>query len=155
MPPAPPTTSPSPFHPDLVAAVRGEAGRSADRVADFLGGLAGRGVEVPPLSRETLLELSAALTLAAWEEGGLGLGRAAGLPDARTALRAALATVLPHVRPPGMAVLVVGAFAARTAWAARPVLAADVRLDAPADDALVEAVAQYLLALRRRPEDCR
>lgn len=147
MPVAPPLADTPAFHPDLVAAVRVEAGRSADRVADFL-----RGAGVTRLSRETLLELSAALTLASWEEGGLGLGGADGLPDAPAAFRAALATVAPHARPPGMAALVVGAFAERTAWAARPLLDADVRLDAPADGVLVEAVAQYLFARRRAEE---
>ncbi len=146
---APDATS---VHPDLVAAVRDEAGRSADRVGEFLRGLADRGVAVPPLSRETLLELSAALTLAAWERDGLGLGREAGLPDARTAVRNALATVPPTVGSSGLAVRVLGLFVDRTAWAARPHLGADIRLDTPDEDAVVEALAQYLWATRPRPD---
>jgi hypothetical protein len=136
----------SAFHPDLIAAVRAEAARSADRVAEFLHDLAARGVEVPPLDRDTLLELAAALTLAAWEGSGLGLHRDVGLPPARIAVRYALATVLPTVRrlDPGLIAHVIGLFAERMAWHARAELDADVALDAPDEDALVELMARFL-----------
>ena len=136
----------STLHPNLIVAVRAEAARSADRVGEFLRGVADRGVEIPPLARDTLLELAAALTLAAWEGGGLELHREAGLPPARVAVRYALATVLPtvHALDPGLIVLVVGLFADRMAWHAREDLAADVTLDAPDEDALIEHLARFL-----------
>lgn len=138
----PPTLSA--LHPDLIAAVRAEAARSADRVAEFIRDLAARGVEVPPLDRGTLLELAAALTLAVWEGSGLDLHRDAGLPPARLAVRYALATVLPSVRrlDPMLIAHVVGLFAERMAWHAREELGADVVLDAPDEDALIELMAR-------------
>ena len=134
------------FHPELAAAVRAEAGRAADRVAAFLQGLADRGVVVPPLPRDTLLELAAALTLVEWEDAGLAAHTAAGLPDARTAARYALATALPAVRrlDPGLITRVVGLFADRMAWHARAELEADVELDAADDEALIEHLARFL-----------
>lgn len=151
-----PATNTTPtFHPELVAAVRDEAGRAADRVAGFLNGLADRGVTMPPLSRDTLLELAAALTLAEWERGGLTVHAAAGLPDARTAAQYALATVLPAVRrlDPGLIVHVVGLFADRLAWHAQAELGADVVLDAPDEDALIEHLARFLWDRRHSHPD--
>lgn len=137
----------SAFHPDLIAAVRDEAARAADRVAEFLQGFEDRGIEIPPLTRDTLLELAAALTLATWEGSGFELHREANLPPARIAIRYALATILPSVRrlDPMLITLVVRLFVDRMAWHAREDLGADIVLDAPDEDALIEHLAPFLL----------
>jgi hypothetical protein len=136
----------STFHPDLIAAVRDEASRAAQRVAEFLQGFEDRGIEVPPLDRDTLLELAAALTLAAWEGNGIEVHLQAKLPAARIAIRYALATILPTVRrvDPLLISSVVRLFVDHMAWGAREELGADVALDAPDEDALIERLARFL-----------
>ena len=65
-----------PFPPDLVAAVRDEAGRDADRVAVFLDGLGLGGTPEKPvyLPAPFLLYLGGALRLWSWERQGLLFG---------------------------------------------------------------------------------
>jgi hypothetical protein len=145
----------------LVEAVARAAMRDADLVGHFLVALglrpeAGRPARLPA---GLLLDLGAAMRLLAWEAAGLDPGRIAGLPTAHEAVLSAFrdatparpgeppagTSAPPPVGPPGsLAARALEAFARHFAWAGHLELGADVALDAADEDALLEAVADFL-----------
>ena len=154
------TTPPDPKHdfpPDAVAFATREAHLDADRTAAYLAaaGLGpGPGGSVG-IDRGLLLDLGAALRLRAWDAAGLTVHTEAGLPDGDRAFRglidaldAAGRGVRGAGRFGGLGAAVFTLLAARFAWAAPAELGADVLLDAPDEEALVEALARFLLSRR-------
>jgi hypothetical protein len=145
---------------DLVRFAVDEAGRDADDVAALLAaaGLAPPGGtgEVPA---GVLLDLGAVVRLRRWEAAGHAVHIEAGLPTARAALQLVIATLLSAaVDRAGLAAAgelgraVFGLAVSRFAWTARARLGADVVLAGGAEDALVEALAQFLWAHRHDGE---
>jgi hypothetical protein len=137
----------------LVAAVAEDAARDADRVGLFLQarGLAGSPQRPARLPAAFLLELAAALRLLAWEQAGLRAHLdAAGLPPAAQALRDLFLAATgrlpgPPASPAGtLAYRVTALFAERFAWDARGELGAEVALGEADEDALLEALADFL-----------
>lgn len=142
---------------ELIRFATDEAGRDAAEVAVFL---AAAGLAPPPggtrdLPPGVLLDLGAVVRLRRWEAAGYAPHVEAGLPTASEALnhvinaligaaknRAALGTAGALGRT------VFDLAVARFAWTARPDLGADVVLHAVDEDALVEALAQFLWAHR-------
>jgi hypothetical protein len=142
---------------ELVRFAADEAGRDAADVAAFL---AGAGLAPPPGGTRgwppgVLLDLGAFVRLRRWEAAGCAVHLEAGLPTARAALhrvvnilleaatdRAALASA----GELGLAVF--GLTISRFAWTAPARLGADVVLDGGDEDALVEALAQFVWAHR-------
>ena len=148
----PPTSQElSRFPAELLDAVRDEAEASADRVAAFLHAAGWRPGQPLRCSEEGLLALDAALRLLDWETRGITAHRAAGLPDAESALDAAVESLLGRtdgttLRRTGVAVLAV--FAERMAWGAGRELAAQVELGEADDEALVEALVNLIYNTR-------
>lgn len=139
------------FPAELLDAVRDEAEASADRVAAFLHAAGWRPGQRLRCSEEGLLALDAALRLLDWETRGITAHRAAGLPDAASALNAAVEAILGRAdanssRRTGVALLAV--FAERMAWGAGRELAAQVELGEADDEALVEALANLIYDTR-------
>jgi hypothetical protein len=136
----------------LVAAVAEDAGRDADRVGRFLQalGLAGSPRRPARLPAAFLLELAAALRLLAWEQAGLRAHLDAGLPPAAQALRELFLAATgrlpgPPASPAGtLAYRVTALFAERFAWDAQGELGAEVALGEADEDALLEALADFL-----------
>ena len=139
------------FPLDLVTAVAGDADRDADRVALFLQALGLKPSPARPLALPAafLLELGAALRLLEWERRGLSAHTDAGLPPSGQALREALR----HLDIPELAARTLGdtltyrvmvLFAERFAWAGREELDADVALGEADEDALLDALADFL-----------
>jgi hypothetical protein len=126
----------SSYLPELVAAVRAEAERAAVRTVTYLDSWAIGGGELPPLSADDLLTIAAKLTLIAWYDDGLCLGRDLAWSDLCGA--ALMSKVL-------------GIYLARTAWAARPHLDVDIQLDAPDEDELIDRGARLIWACRHTP----
>ena len=96
-----------------------------------------------------LLELGAALRLLEWERRGLTAHTDAGLPPSGQALREAFR----HLDAPGaapgplgdtLAYRVMVFFAERFAWAGREELDADVAMGEADEDALLDALADFL-----------
>lgn len=139
------------FPAELIDAVRGEAEASADRVAAFLYAAGWRPGQPLRCTRAGLLALDAALRLLDWEARGVSAHRAAGLPDAESALNAAVESFLGRTdadsaRRTGIAVLAV--FAERMAWGAGRELAAQMELGEVDEDALVDALADLIWQTR-------
>ena len=147
---------------ELVPAIARDAADDAQRVADFLDALGrrptGEGADRAPLRLPcyVLVFLAAALRLWVWEQGGLFAHRDAGLPSADEAVRDlsqallapdALADKEMAARRLLRRVLCV--FAARLAWGGRALLGADLELGEAEEDALVDALADFLWANRR------
>jgi hypothetical protein len=137
----------SEFPDELVAAVAEGAARDADHVVQFLRAL---GLEASPtkpmhLPAAFLLELGAALRLFRWEYCGLHTHLDAGLPPSSQAIRDAFR----HLDGSGplemtLAYRVLVLFAERFAWSAREELDAQVALGEADEDALLEALADFL-----------
>lgn len=147
------------FPTDLVRAVAAEAERDADAVGIFLNAL---GLHATPdrpihLPAAFLLDLGAALRLLAWEQEGLHPQEVAGLPPARQAL-ADVFLALKHpptqvesaVAAGSLAYRVCQAFVDHFAWSGRDELDADVTLGEADEDAVLEALADFLWAHRPR-----
>ncbi|WP_165246493.1 hypothetical protein [Paludisphaera soli] len=138
---------------DLRDATAAEAGRDADRVAAFLRaiGIAPAPARPVRLPAASLLALGAALRLWQWERSGLDVHLQAGLPSAERALTEALESLgAAEARSiDELSRRVVALFAERFAWRGRSELGADVVLDDPDDDVMLEALAQLLWASRR------
>lgn len=147
----------SAYPPELIQFATAEAGRDADHVAAFLAaaGLAPRPGETRGFPPGVLLDLGAVVRLRRWEAAGFSVHVEAGLPTARTALdhvintlvaaaanRAALATAGALARSVFEVAVI------RFAWGARPILGTDIALDVDDEDALVEALAQFVWAHR-------
>ena len=148
------------FPPELISRVVEQAVGDADLTARILTrvGLGPPPGEVRRLPATFLFELGAACRLLAWEVAGLTLHREAGLPSARDALRAAFreAAALaanPSAPDPGpsLSPAVLALAIDRLAWAGPAYLRAEILLDTPDEDALVEAMARFLWDRRRRP----
>jgi hypothetical protein len=147
---------------ELIEAVVRDAQFMADLTAGFLGRLGA----LPPLKQrrkapvalpgEFLLGLAAALRIGLWERAGLRDRLGLDLPPADQALDdlfARHAAAAPAAaRPEGAAGgIVEGVFAAalsRLAWGGRRELRADVVLDGPDEEVLLEALADLLWAHR-------
>jgi hypothetical protein len=98
-----------------------------------------------------LLHLAAALRLLSSEAQGFFPHREAGLPEARQAIRDAfLALTDPDADPTELCVAVLRLSVERFAWSGPPDLGADVALDEAPEDALLEALADFLWAHRPR-----
>ena len=136
---------------DLITVVAEEAARDADRVDLFLRSFGPEGSTNPPspLPAAFLLELAAALRLLVWEDCGLSTHLDAGLPPSRQALREVLLTpAAPEVTPgplnESLAYRVMVLFAERFAWAGREELDVDVAMGEADEDALLDALADFL-----------
>jgi hypothetical protein len=141
------------FPSEMVAAVAVDADRDADRVISFLGHLGLRATPEKPLPMPAgfLLHLGAALRLLEWEARGIFVHREAGLPEARQAIRDAFQSLTePDADPTKLCVAVLRLCVERFAWSGLPELGADVALDEAQEDALLEALADFLWAQRSR-----
>jgi hypothetical protein len=148
------------FPPELITRALEQAVRDADLTAHILThvGLGPPPGEVRHLPATFLLELGAACRLLAWEVAGLTFHCQAGLPSARDALRdafrdAAARAADPSAPDPGPALsrAVFALTVDRLAWTGPAYLRAEVLLDTPDEDALVEAMARFLWDHRHRP----
>ena len=97
-----------------------------------------------------LLHLGAALRLLVWEAQGFFIHRAAGLPEARQAIRDAFRSLAnPGTDPTELCVTVLRLAVECFAWHGPRDLNADIALDQLADeDAALDALAEYLWAFR-------
>ncbi len=141
----------SDFPADMIAAVAANAARDADCVGLFLNRLGlGATPERPrPMPARFLLHLGAALRLLVWEAQGFFIHRAAGLPEARQAIRDAFQSLAePDADPTELCVAVLRLSAERFAWSGPPELGADIALDEAQENALLEALADFLWARR-------
>src|SRR4051812_4778876 len=141
----------SEFPTDLVDRVVGQAAEDADRVAGLLGamGLAPPPGEVRRVPAEFLLDLGAASRLIAWEAQGLTMHIEAGLPSAKQALLDALQNFLKRRSDPSAPHSSLGAdllafVVQRLAWRGPACLGAEILLDVPDEDVLIDAVARIL-----------
>jgi hypothetical protein len=139
--------------PDLIRAVAQEGARDAVRVAHFLDALAqtpaGQSLGQRPvrLPADFLLGLGAALRLLLWERNGIRVHLDAGLPPARDALRDVFRSVIdPEVaaRTATLPSRVSALFVDRFAWTGRLELEADVTLGEAQEEALLDALAEFL-----------
>ena len=142
---------------ELIRFAIDEAGRDADDVAAFLAaaGLAPPPGETRGFPPGILLDLGAVVRLRRWEAAGHAVHVEAGLPSARAALHHVIKTLV-DAAANRAALAVAGALGravvdltvSRFAWTARPELGSDVVLHVTDEDALVEALAQFLWAHR-------
>jgi hypothetical protein len=151
-------TDPSPlaaYPPELIAYVADQAERDALRVVQFISDLRESADEEIRLPGQVLLDLGAALCLRAWEEAGLTLHREAGLPSADDAIKDALtlggSTAAPYPLDASLGVNVVLVSIESFAWTGASYLQAEILLDTPDEDDLVEALAHFLWARRHAP----
>jgi hypothetical protein len=148
-----PVFSPSDLPAEMVAAVAGDAARDADRSGLFLEQLGlGATPEKPRLlPTGFLMDLGAALRLLVWEAEGFFGHRQAGLPTAEQAIRDAFRSLTdPEANPADLSVAVLRLSVERFAWNGQPELGADIALDEAHEDALLEALADFLWARRPR-----
>jgi hypothetical protein len=155
-----PSISLNEYSADLVRYAADEATRDAEEVIALLtaAGLAPPPGETRDFPPGLLLDLGAAVRLKRWEAGGHEVHTQSGLPSAGAAL-VHLLHALESVSTAGDARAVSGRLArevfdlavTRFAWAARPDLGADIELAPGDDDAMVEALAQFLWAHRHHP----
>ena len=148
---------------ELIQFAVAEAERDADEVATFL---AAAGLAPPPgdtrgIPPGVLLDLGAIVRLRRWEAAGLAVHTEAGLPTADAALTRLVALLVAAASD--RTVLATAGVLARSvfeltvnrfAWTAQPELGTDVVLLADDEDALVDALAQFLWERRhdgRRP----
>jgi hypothetical protein len=137
--------------PELVRSVANEAARDAVRAASFLDAV---GLTPPPggvlqLPANFLLNLGAAMRLLAWEVAGVVVHLEAGLPPARDAIHRVFRETVREsgygdCTSPWLSLAVLQLSVERFAWTALRDLRADILLDFPDEDALVEAMARFL-----------
>jgi hypothetical protein len=143
------------FHPDLIRAVKEDAERDADLVGAFLDvtGLAPSGRRpqgAPRALPGDCVGLGAALRLSLWEQLGVRLHLDQGLPPARQALIDVLHTATGQAeaeaaeRARSLASRVLALSVEHFAWNGRVELGADIVLGAADQEALLEALADYL-----------
>lgn len=142
---------------ELIRFAADEAERDADEVAAFLNaaGLAPPPGETRGFPPGILLDLGAVVRLRRWEAAGYTVHVDAGLPTAGLALNhvinilSAAAKNCATLKTAGaLGRVVFDVTVSRFAWTARPELGSDVALDVDDEDALVEAMAQFLWAHR-------
>lgn len=142
---------------ELIQFAADEAGRDADDVAAFLAaaGLAPPPGETRRFPPGVLIDLGAVVRLRRWEAAGYAVHIEAGLPTAHGALSHVINTLvkaaanrasLASAGALGRAVFELTV--TRFAWAAPRELGADIVLNVEDEDALVEALAQFLWARR-------
>jgi len=144
---------------ELIAVIARDAARDAVHVSQFLDALSafpgGSWLAAKPvvLPADFLLALGAALRLWLWEQRQITTHREAGLPAARDAL----ADVFRAVTDPEAAARiqdlpsrVLALSVERFAWNAGPELGVEVSLGEAEEDALLEALADFLWAHRPR-----
>ncbi|MDB5312677.1 MAG: hypothetical protein JWO38_6879 [Gemmataceae bacterium] len=141
--------------PELVRSVADDGVLDAHRVGTFLQAL---GLTPPPgrtyrIPLDVLLNLGAALRLVLWEEAGLTVHREAGLPAAGDALQTVFFDAVPEpgetrAPDPWLFLAVFRLTVDRFAWSAPSLLAAEVLLDVPDEETLVEAMAHLLWTAR-------
>jgi len=137
------------YPPELVARVAGQAARDADLTADFLRGVGlAPLVEAGRLPAGLLLQLGAAMRLMAFEAEGLDPTRH-GMPSAEEAILGAFRDATRRLDDPSTPPATVGRdvflfSVARLAWAGPREMHAEVLLDVPDEDTLVEAMARFL-----------
>ena len=145
------------YPPELIARVAEQAARDADLTADFLKGV---GLDphpgtTRPLPSDFLLELGAAMRLLAWEVNGLDL-LDAGLPTARDAILQTFQGAVRRIHDPSspaptLCRTLFRITVERLAWAGPRDLHAEILLDIPDEDELVEAMARFLWDHREAP----
>jgi hypothetical protein len=147
--------------------IRFAADGAAEEAAWVVALLAAAGLAPPPGETRgfppgVLLDLGGVARLRAWEAAGLDEHRRAGLPGAREALEhvvglltlaAADPTELAHAGRLGRAVFDLRM--SRFAWAGPGELRIDAVLDEPDEEALIDALADFLWAAGRRPQPVR
>jgi hypothetical protein len=139
------------FPPEMVAAVPANAERDAESVACFLHhlGLEGEPDNPLPLPPGFLLYLASALRLLDWETQGFSSHREAGLPEVRAAIIDAFRQVDdPNADAKPFCVAVLRLAVERFAWGGQTELGADVALEDPQEELLLEALADFLWANR-------
>ena len=136
------------LRPELLLAVADGAERDAGRVIEFLAGvgLAPEAGQVRRLPADLLLDLGAALRMLSWEYAGFAAHLEAGLPPAREAIRRAFLDAAAGNPPPArrLCEAVIRLAVDRFAWAGHRDVKAEILLDVPDEDALVEAMARFL-----------
>jgi hypothetical protein len=146
--------------PDMVRWAETAARDDADAVGTFLRDACGirgtpdRPVRVP---LQLVLDLAGALRLHAWEQVGTDPRQFPGLPDLACALRDVVRQVRPDLDDSGTG-LPPGELAARVfdvhldffAWCGRPELGADVILGPADEEAVLDALADFLWRYRSR-----
>jgi len=146
------------YPPELIQFVTDEAQRDANNVAEFLSkaGLAPEEGHTRELLAGTLLDLGGFVRLRRWEAAGYMVHVDAGLPTACEALNHIINTLIGAAKnrdtlktAGALGRVVFDTTVSRFAWTARPELGSDVVLDVDDEDALVEAVTQFLWAHRQ------
>ncbi len=134
---------------DMIKAVAVDASRDADLVHLFLSkaGLLGTSEKPIRLPAAFLLRLGSALRLLVWETQGLSFHRAAGLPESREAVhQAVLSLSEPDADSTDFCKSVFRLSIQHFAWSGVVDLGADVFIDEFEEDALLDALADYLWA---------
>lgn len=158
MVPTPPASAVCP--PELIALVVEQATRDAELVCHILTSV---GLAPPPggvrcLPADFLRELGAAVRLLHWETAGLTIHLEAGLPAAGDAIRQVFRDAVGRLKDPSAPAPDLALSRAvrrltfdRLAWTGPADLRAEIVLDAPDEDVLVEAMARILWDRRHRP----
>jgi hypothetical protein len=148
----------SAFPPELVQFATQEAKRDAVRAGAFLYALGIAKRPGPPveLPADFLLNLGALLRLLEWERNGISVHQEAGLSAAKAAEQEMLQRMVSRIgkKPKPdlwLSNAVFGLLIENFAWTAQQNLQADIQLDFPDEDALVEAMAQFLWSQRTSP----
>lgn len=138
---------------EMVAAAWAIGDRYAARFCGFMRHLPPRVTrELPPnLPAEFMFDAAAALALIRWEEQGYFFHREAGLPDGWPALHDAMRLLSePDARPFDLHEAVLTLALERFSWSAPAELGAEIALDEAPEDALLDALADFLSARRPR-----
>jgi hypothetical protein len=137
----------------IITAIADDATEDAIRVRAYLDQLGiGAVPEHPePWLARFLTHIAAALRLRDWERKGYSFHREAGLPDGRQAIRDAVRSLRdPDVNSRELGIAVMSLSLKHFAWSGRRDLGADVALDQPDEEGLLESIADFLWAHRPR-----
>jgi hypothetical protein len=144
-------SEPPQYPPELVQFVTEGAAWEADAAVLFLKtvGLAPQPGKLCRLPADFLLNLGAAMRLLVWEQAGITAHIEAGLPPAleatgRVFLEATQQPSREHRPNPWLSLAVFRLTVDLFAWTGRRNLRAEIRLEFPDEDALVEALARFL-----------
>jgi hypothetical protein len=142
---------PPQYPPELVQFVAEGAAWEADAAVFFLKavGLVPQRGQPCRLPADFLLNLGAAMRLLVWEQEGVTAHVEAGLPRALEATRRVFLEAVPRPgrerRPdPWLSLAVFRLIVNHFAWTGRRDFRAEIRLDFPDEDALAQALAQFL-----------